>query len=293
MFTVNMTGSDKRPPLVTGKAAQPSALKKKNVLLKNLKIEYYNNTRAWMNGPILHSYMKNWNDELARQRCHILLPIDNAPSHIIDEYSNIKIQFLPPNTTSKIQPLDQDIIRSVKCAYRKTIQVQYCSRVENYEEVKQIMPSFDFVVAVNTLVAAWEGAKELIQTCFHTAGFLTCIPPPPEPLPEPPRNLWERMQNIFDVNCTFEEYATADDHAESSQPMTDEDIINHDNPSAESESSTPEDPDVTSDEDAESNEDSVAANESEIIHTSNQFLRIFGPDESLCSLQSIVTGNPY
>ena len=38
MFTVNMTGSDKRPPLVIGKAARPSALKKKNVLWKNLSI---------------------------------------------------------------------------------------------------------------------------------------------------------------------------------------------------------------------------------------------------------------
>ena len=151
--------------------------------------------------------------------------------------------------------------------------------MENYEEVKQFMQSFDFVVAVNTLVDAWEGVKpELIQTCFHTAGFMTYVPPPLEPLPEPPRNLWERMQNIFDVNCTFEEYATADDHAESSQPMTDEDIINavcnHDSPSADSESSTPEDPDLISDDDldAESNDDGVAANE--IIHTSNQFLRI-------------------
>ena len=152
--------------------------------------------------------------------------------------------------------------------------------MENYEEVKQIMQSFDFVVAVNSLVAAWEGVKpELLQTCFHTTGFITYIPSPPETLPEPPRNLWERMQNIFNVNCTFEEYATADDHTESSQPMRDEDIINavhnHDNPSADSKSSTPEDPDVTSnDDDAESNEDGVAANESKIIHTSNQFLHI-------------------
>ena len=115
------------------------------------------------------------------------------------------------------------------------------------------MQSFDFVVAVNTPVAAWDGVKpELIQICFHTAGFMTYVPPPPEPLPEePPRNLWERMLNIFDVNCTSEEYATAADHAESSQPMTDEDIINavcnHDNSSADSESSTPGDPDVISD----------------------------------------------
>ena len=82
------------------------------------------------------------------------------------------------------------------------------------------------------------------------------------------------------MNCTFEEYATADDHAESSQPMTDEDIINavcnHDSPSVDSESSTPEDPDLISnnDLDVESNDDGIAANESEIIHTSNQFLRI-------------------
>ena len=116
-----------------------------------------------MNGAILHSCMKHCNEELGRQRRHMLLLSDNAPSHIVDECSNIKIEFLPPNTTSKIQPLDQGIIRSVKCAYRKTIQVQYCSCVENYEEVKQIMQSFDFVVAVNTLVAAWEGVKpELI-----------------------------------------------------------------------------------------------------------------------------------
>ena len=143
------------------------------------------------------------------------------------------------------------------------------------------MQSFDFVVAVNILVDAWEGVKpELIQTCFHTAGFMTYIPLPPEPLPEPPRNLWERMQNIFDVNCTFEEYATADDHAESSQPMTDEDIINavrnHDSPSPDSESSTPEDPDHISngDLDVESSDNGIAANESEIIHASNKFLHI-------------------
>ena len=87
------------------------------------------------------------------------------------------------------------------------------------------------------------------------------------------------MQNIFDLNCTSEEYVTADDHADLSQPVTYEDIINavcnHHNPSADSESSTPEDPVVTSnDDDAESNEDGVAANESKIIHTSNQFLHI-------------------
>ena len=104
------------------------------------------------------------------------------------------------------------------------------------------------------------------------------------------------MQNIFDVNCTFEEYATADDHTKSSQPMTDKDIINavrnHDNPSDDSESSAPGDPDVTSDDDAERNVEGVAANESKIIHTSNQFLCILDQMKAY-ALQSIVTGSPY
>ena len=131
MFTVNMKGSDKQPPLVIGKVAQPSALKKKNVLLKNLKIEHYNNIRAWMNGPIFHSYMKNWNDELARRRRHILLLIDNAPSHIVDEYSNIKIQFLPPNGNAAM-PHSGSITE-----YIFTLQ-QYCvgNKGHKFEEIE-------------------------------------------------------------------------------------------------------------------------------------------------------------
>lgn len=46
-------------------------------------------------------------------------------SHKIDGSSvyltNIKLQFLPPNTTCKIKPLDQGIIRSFKDLYQRQI----------------------------------------------------------------------------------------------------------------------------------------------------------------------------
>jgi len=47
----------------------------------------------------------------------VLLIIDNAPGHpqsnsIEDE--NVQVVFLPPNTTSLLQPLDQGVIRCVK-----------------------------------------------------------------------------------------------------------------------------------------------------------------------------------
>ena len=67
-------------------------------------------------------WLKTGNNKLARHCRHILLLVDNAPSHMVDaEYSNIKIVFLPANMTAKLQPLDQGIIRVVKLAYHKAI----------------------------------------------------------------------------------------------------------------------------------------------------------------------------
>ena len=45
---------------------------------------------------------------------HHANPIDS-------ELSNIKLLFFPPNTISKLQPLDQGIIRTFKTYYRKQV----------------------------------------------------------------------------------------------------------------------------------------------------------------------------
>lgn len=49
----------------------------------------------------------------------ILLLIDNAPGHPTLEHDNVRVLFLPPNTTSLIQPLDQGIIATFKTYYIK------------------------------------------------------------------------------------------------------------------------------------------------------------------------------
>ena len=50
-----------------------------------------------------------------------LLVMDNAPAHppgleedLLEEYKFIKIQFLSPNTTPLIQPMDQQVISNFK-----------------------------------------------------------------------------------------------------------------------------------------------------------------------------------
>ena len=53
-----------------------------------------------------------------------MLFLDNAGCHLSDVkdlYSNIKMMFLPPDTTSRLQPLDAGIIKNFKVCYRKLL----------------------------------------------------------------------------------------------------------------------------------------------------------------------------
>lgn len=55
-----------------------------------------------------------------------LLLLDNAPSHpgiatLVCKDSNITAMFLPPNTTSLFQPMDQGVLEALKRRYRKAL----------------------------------------------------------------------------------------------------------------------------------------------------------------------------
>ena len=61
MLCTNMTGTDKLPPLIIGKAKHPSALKKKGVTHAQLKVDYYQSKGGWMNLAIFGPWLKTWN----------------------------------------------------------------------------------------------------------------------------------------------------------------------------------------------------------------------------------------
>ena len=54
----------------------------------------------------------------------VLLLLDNASPHEIPDghqMSNVLVKFLPPNMTSRLQPLDAGIIRATKAYYKQSI----------------------------------------------------------------------------------------------------------------------------------------------------------------------------
>jgi len=117
LLCVNMTGSDKRKLLVVGKSLKPRCFK--NLSINKMPVHYHANKNAWMTSTIFSNWLCEWDKELHAKSRSILLLIENCDIHPKNvELKNITLEFLPPNTTSLIQPLDMGIIRNLKVRYR-------------------------------------------------------------------------------------------------------------------------------------------------------------------------------
>ncbi|XP_060560211.1 uncharacterized protein LOC132720186 [Ruditapes philippinarum] len=93
--------------VVIGRDAKPHYFK--NLKTENLPVTWYHNQKAWMTQKLFKNWCMDFNERMKRAGRHVILFLDNAPAHPDDLVtSNVKLVFLPKNTTSKLQPLDQD-----------------------------------------------------------------------------------------------------------------------------------------------------------------------------------------
>ncbi|XP_052130730.1 jerky protein homolog-like [Frankliniella occidentalis] len=130
----NATGSHKLPLLMIGKAKHPRALKAYWNHFEKMRIIYKHQSSSWITAEIYTDWIRNYFIPLVEQRQktegrsgEILLLVDNCAAHkLVGEEADIaaikekvKIWFLPPNTTSLIQPMDQGIIIKLKRCFQK------------------------------------------------------------------------------------------------------------------------------------------------------------------------------
>lgn len=60
-----------------------------------------------MTSTIFETVLQKWDVELRQKKRKILLLVDNCPSHCaVQDLEYIRLQFLPPNTTAVLQPMD-------------------------------------------------------------------------------------------------------------------------------------------------------------------------------------------
>ena len=127
----NATGDHKLSLTMIGKAKNPRALK--GLSINAFPLNYTHQKSAWMTSGIFqdwffHEFIPATVEYLKAKKlpAKALLLMDNAPSHPSTELlqskdGNIKCLFLPPNTTSLIQPMDQGVLESMKRRYRKEL----------------------------------------------------------------------------------------------------------------------------------------------------------------------------
>jgi hypothetical protein len=81
---------------------------------------YVANGQAWMTKEIFFNWLIEIDKTMAEVKKNILLLVDNCCAHRVDvRLETIKLEFLPANCMSLLQPLDQGIIQNVEVQFRK------------------------------------------------------------------------------------------------------------------------------------------------------------------------------
>ncbi|XP_066137377.1 jerky protein homolog-like [Euwallacea fornicatus] len=169
----NANGSHKIKPLVIGKAQNPRSFKNFKV-----PVDYDCSKTAWMTSGIFLKWfhkrfvpqVKNF---LKEQKLPIkaLLLLDNAPCHPPEQQlrsrdGSIFVMYMPPNVTSIIQPMDQNIIRLTKLYYRKFLLSSVLSK--NPQNISDALKKVTLREAVTDLHMAWsELNQETIAKCWN------------------------------------------------------------------------------------------------------------------------------
>ena len=174
-FIVNAAGGSEVKPVVIWTSENPRCFKR--VDKSQLLVLYYSQKKAWMTGEILHDLMTHINRQLRAKGRSVLLLMDNAgchPENLAQKYTNIKIVFLPPNTTSVLQPLDLGIIQNFKTYYRKYLFRYVVAKIEECTSASEVTKSLTILNAIRWVAEAWKAVlPETVQKCFRKAGILT------------------------------------------------------------------------------------------------------------------------
>ena len=88
---------------VIGKSASPKSFK----YVCNHPCWYRSQRKAWMDGTLFEEWLHELDRKFEMQERKIMM-VDNCSVHpVVSALKSINLQFLPPNTTSCTQPMDQ------------------------------------------------------------------------------------------------------------------------------------------------------------------------------------------
>ena len=159
-FLVNAAGG-KETVIVIWKSAKPRCFK--SIDVNNLPVAYFSQPKAWMTADILVSVLTKLNRKLSSKSWNIILFMDNAGCHpedaVKDRFSNIKVTFLPPNTTSKLQPLDLGVIQNFKVHHCTLLLCFVLSQTDACDKASEVTKSLSILHSVRWVAKEWDAVS--------------------------------------------------------------------------------------------------------------------------------------
>ena len=146
LFTANSSGDCLMKPQVIYRSAKPRAYR--NCNMNQLNVYWASNKKAWVTSALCTDWFDNHFVPDAQSYCKrknldfkVLLCMDNAPGHgkfLIGRHPNVEVVFLPPNTTSLLQPLDKEFICNVKLFYYQSLYNDMRAKTDSLQELERI-----------------------------------------------------------------------------------------------------------------------------------------------------------
>ncbi|XP_017784923.1 PREDICTED: tigger transposable element-derived protein 1-like [Nicrophorus vespilloides] len=134
------------------------------------------NRRAWVTIDLFTDWFLNQFCPSVQRYCaqrnlepKALLILDNAPGHpsnlgSLQTCIPVEVMFLPPNTTSILQPMDQGVKAALKANYLKRAFTQM-SQAKDNEAIAEFWKNYDITDAITNIKAAW---NELKYECLNS-----------------------------------------------------------------------------------------------------------------------------
>lgn len=180
MACCNASGTFKLPLVVIGRSAKPRAIRK---VMDKLPVSYENQQKAWMTMAL---FKKWFYDEFVPDVKAFLasrgLPqkavlfMDNCAAHPKSlESEGIRVEFLPPNTTALLQPMDQGCLQNLKLLYRRQLMDFVLDKLNANKSLREALKDTTMKEVINwisnawtnvsasTIIKSWKKVKILLQ----------------------------------------------------------------------------------------------------------------------------------
>ena len=170
----------------------------------------YRNKKSWIDSILFEERVQDLDKKFTKLKKKIALIIDNFPAHRkINDITFIELIFVPPNTISKLQSMDEGVIWSLK-AYFKSL-----GKIPNRQGRRSSSSFWKSFI--------WHGKKWKVppsltvlwkQEFRKSNGNLSCLYPV-QICPDPSKDLQNKVEkfgNFYPPRTTAEDVILADEN---------------------------------------------------------------------------------